>query len=88
MWTSEKWKRSYAFQKNLVVWKLILPKYITINFWKFQKNLVVWKQRMEIARTEPKFKVSEELSSVETLHSQNMNGCLTNVSEELSSVET
>ena len=43
---------------------------------------------MEIARTEPKFKVSEELSSVETLHSQNMNGCLTNVSEELSSVET
>ncbi len=58
--------RSNAFQKNLVVWKPPKEEDIWSIFNEFQKNLVVWKQRCYKRKNQIKFKVSEELSSVET----------------------
>ena len=57
------------FQKNLVVWKQYLKANIKrISKVVFQKNLVVWKQYPHLYKTNQFTKVSEELSSVETLH--------------------
>ena len=58
----------YEFQKNLVVWKPRCLKAFQAIETVFQKNLVVWKhpKTFEFLRKED-IRVSEELSSVETL---------------------
>ena len=56
----------FWFQKNLVVWKFYhLSNYLTYAFVLFQKNLVVWKYNGKEGVEMRKWRVSEELSSME-----------------------
>ena len=56
----------HRFQKNLVVWKRVGNVCNWCMEARFQKNLVVWKQISNPDISSSQFRVSEELSSVET----------------------